>query len=70
MHCDMLEGYSISTRSNSGQEFRELILIPELPGIPTDSVMPGMGSDSGIVNWNHTSALTLMNLDVLEGYSI
>jgi hypothetical protein len=42
-------------------EFWELILIPELHGIPTDS---------GIPNRNHTSALTLMHCDMLEGYSI
>jgi hypothetical protein len=32
--------------------------------------IPGMGSDSGIPNRNHTSAFTLMHCDMLEGYSI
>jgi hypothetical protein len=31
---------------------------------------PGIGSDSRIPNRNHTSALTLMHCDMLEGYSI
>jgi hypothetical protein len=40
----------------------------ELPGIPIDSGIPGI--DSEIPNRNHTSALTLMHCDMLEGYSI
>ncbi len=32
--------------------------------------IPGIPSDSGIPNRNHTSAFTLMHCDMLEGYSI
>jgi hypothetical protein len=50
MHCDMLEGYSIWTQSNSGQGFREsfrnrisrnCMEFPEFLGIPTDSGISG-----------------------------
>ena len=44
--------------------------IPEFLGIPTDSGIPGSGSDSEIANRNHTILLTRICDVVLISYSI